>query len=210
MKTFLTSNFVKTSRTGLMKTALITGLAVLMVFGALSMAPALVFAQTTNPSPAVPQPGAKANAGALRKAILEKAFNRENQALGAQATNLDKIGKLATTAQDWITKALAKGWNVSDLEATLSTFNGQIANAKSLHETAAGILSAHNGFDTSGKVTDVIGATQTVKDARQDLRDTHNVIRQAVSDLRGAIRTFRSEHKGGGQLAVPAAPAATH
>lgn len=208
MKKFLTSKFVKSSGTGLVKTALMAGLAMLMVFASLGMAPVPVFAQTTNPAPAVPAPGT--NAGALRKAVLEKAFARENTALGAQATNLDRIGKLATTAQDWITKAQAKGWDVSDLQAALNTFNGQITNARSLHETAAGILSTHNGFDASGKVTDVAGATQTVRDARQALKDAHDVIRQAVTDLRGAIRLFRSEHKGGGQAATPAPTGTTH
>ena len=210
MKKFLTSKFVKSSRIGLVKTALLAGLAVLMVFASFGMAPVPVFAQTTNPTPAVPAPGAKANAGALRKAVLEKVFSRENTALGAQATNLNRIGKLATTAQDWITKAQAKGWDVSDLHAALNTFNGQIANARSLHETAAGLLSTHNGFDASGKVIEVAGATQTVRDARQALKDAHAVIRQAVTDLRGAIRLFRSEHKGGGQAAAPSTTGATH
>jgi hypothetical protein len=190
MKTLLNSNW--------MKAALIAALALGVAFVSLGFAPFPALAQTPNSGPVIPQapqnPAGQA-AGALRKAALEKAFARENTASSAQAANLQRIAKLATTAQDWITKAQAKGWDVSDLQAALTTFNGQIANAQSLHNTAAGMLAAHAGFDASGKVTDPAGAAQTVKDARQSLKDAHGVIQQAAADLRSAIRTFRSAHK---------------
>ena len=203
MKTLLNSNW--------MKAALIAALALGVAFVSLGFAPFPALAQAPNSGPVIPQaPQSRAGqataapapqnpagqaAGALRKAVLEKAFARENTASSAQAANLQRIAKLATTAQDWITKAQAKGWDVSDLQAALTTFNGQIANAQSLHNTAAGMLAAHAGFDASGKVTDPAGAAQTVKDARQSLKDAHGVIQQAAADLRSAIRTFRSAHK---------------
>jgi len=193
MKTLLNSTWIKAG--------LIAALALVVAFVSLGFAPSLAQAQTpspagpTNPSAAAPAPQNPAGNGALRKAALEKAFARENTASATQAANLQKIGKVATHAQTLITKAQAKGWNVADLQAALNTFNGQIANAQSLHDTAAGILSTHTGFDASGKVTEVAGATQTVKDAHQSLADARSVIRQSVTDLRSAARAFRSAHK---------------
>lgn len=191
MKTLLNSTW--------MKAALIAALALGVAFVSLGLAPSLALAQTPNPSPAAPQvtPAAPAT-GALRKAALEKSLARENTASSTQAANLQKIGNVATNAQTLITKAQSKGWNVAVLQAALTTFNGQIANAQSLHDTAAGLLAAHAGFDASGKATDLAGAAQTVRDVHQSLVDARSVIRQAAADLRSAVRAFRNAHKGSG------------
>jgi hypothetical protein len=177
-----------------MKAGLIAVLAVAVAFAGLSLAPSLALAQTPTTTSPSTTPAAPAN-GVAHKAALEKAFARENTASTTQATNLQKIDTVATNAQTLITKAQAKGWNVSALQAALDTFNKQIANAQSLHNTAAGILAAHTGFDANGKVTDVAGAAQTVKDAHQSLVDARSVIHQSVVDLRSAIRAFRNAHK---------------
>jgi hypothetical protein len=190
MKTLLHSTW--------MKAGLIAVLALAVTFAALSLAPSLAQAQTTTPTTPSATPAAPQNTAgqAARKAALEKAFARENTAATIQATNLQKIGAAATNAQTLITKAQGKGWDVSALQAALNTFNTQIANAQALHNTAAGILSAHTGFDADGKVTDVAGAAQTVKDAHQSLADARSVMHQAVADLRSAVRAFRASHKG--------------
>jgi hypothetical protein len=194
MKTVLKSTWMKAS--------LVAVLALAVAFAALSLAPSLAQAQTTTPSPATPQatPAAPQNlagqAGAARRAALEKAFAHEQTASATQAANLQKIGRVAANAQALITKAQSKGLDVSGLQEALNTFNGQVADAQSLHDTAAGLLSTHAGFDASGKVTGVVAAAQTVRDAHQSLVDARTVIRQAVADLRSAVRAFRAAHKG--------------
>ncbi len=187
MKKVLTSNWLKTAAIAILTAAL--GLS------ALAFVPAPVFAQTSTPAPTTPQ-SSPADQAARRDQRLENAYSRENAWLSTQASNLQRMGQIATRAQNLIDKAKAKGIDVSELQTALNTFNSQVANAQAIHNTAAGILSAHNGFDANGKVTDASAATQTVMDARQNLRDAHLTMRQAAVDLRAAIRSFRNEHKG--------------
>ncbi len=143
----------------------------------------------------------QANRDNLQDQALQKIYQREQDWLTKQASNLGKTGDIVTKVQDLITKAKAKGIDTSALEAALATFQSQIATAQAAHNTAAGILSAHNGFDGSGKVTDPTAARQTVKDAGQALKDAHSVLTQAVQDLRKAIQEFRD--KNGAAAAIP-------
>ena len=187
-----------------LKTGVIALLTAALGLSALAFLPTAVFAQT--PTPNAPQ-SSPADKAAKRAQRLENAFSRENQWLSTQATNLQRMGQIASKGQDLIDKAKAKGFDVSALQSALNTFKSQIPTAQGLHDKASGILSTHSGFDANGKVTDAAAATQTVKDARQNLGDAHRTMRTAAVDLRGAIRTFRSEHKG--QLKSTPAPTAT-
>ncbi len=198
MKTVLTSKWLKT--------AAVAVLTAVMGLSALALVSAPVFAQAPSPTPSAPQTS-PADKAAQRDQRLENALSRENKWLGVQANNLQRMGQIAGKAQALIDQAKAKGIDVSALQAALNTFNSQVANAKSNHDTASGILSTHSGFDANGKVTDASVARETILDARQSLEDAHLTMRQAAVDLRGAIRTFRSAHKG--QLKVTPTPAPT-
>ncbi|MGD0879486.1 MAG: hypothetical protein ABSA01_15250, partial [Anaerolineales bacterium] len=77
----------------------------------------------------------------------------------------------------------------------LTTFQAEIATATASNTTAAGILSAHNGFDGSGNVTDQSAASQTVKDTHQSLSDARTALMQASSDLRNAIAQWRKSNE---------------
>ena len=161
----------------------------------------LVFAQSASPTPNPPQQSSPSN---LRIAAIEKAFSAENTRLNTQAANLDKADQLIAKAQAHIDQAKANGKNVNLLQAALNVFKAQIANAKSLHNTASRILTAHAGFDENGKVAVRAGigkiyrmylavfAVQTVRDAHQALNDARQVMRQAVRDLRSVIRLYRN------------------
>jgi len=193
MKTILKSTW--------MKSGLIAILALSVAFAALELAPTLAMAQTPSPTtpqatpPATSAPAAPQNQAA-RQAALEKAFAREQTASTTQANNLEKMSTLATNAQTLIDKAKAKGWDFAGIQLALNAFKSQVADAQSLHDTAAGILSAHVGFDDSGKITGIVAAAETVRDAHQSLVDTRSVMRQAAADLRSAVRAFRAAHKG--------------
>ena len=138
--------------------------------------------------------GAAATPGA-RSAQLSQAFQREQQVLAQQQTHLANSANVVSRIQDLISKAQAKGLDTSALSTALGTFQTQIATASSSNKTAAGILSAHNGFDGSGNVTDPAAAHQTVLDARQNLQDARNTLVQAVSDIHSALRAWQEANK---------------
>ena len=122
---------------------------------------------------------------------LEKAFQAEQAWLAKQTDNLAKANGAVAKAQAWIDKQKAQGLDTSAVEAALSTYQTQIATAELSHDTAAGIVNSHAGFDGSGKVTDADQARQTVVNARQSLNDARRILTQAVRDLRTAINQFR-------------------
>ncbi|HVN55562.1 MAG TPA: hypothetical protein VMT46_14610 [Anaerolineaceae bacterium] len=196
MKTYFTSQWIKPLAAG--------ALLLLIAFSAMAFVPAPVNAQSPTPEPNAPS---AADRAANRNQRLENALMRENNWLNVQAYNLMRMGQLATKGQELIDKAKAKGWDVSEIRAALDTFNSRRPKAQASHDAAAGILSAHNGFDANGKVTDADAAQKTILDARKNLQDAHLTMLQAVTDLRIAIREFRDAHRGELKPVPTAAPA---
>jgi hypothetical protein len=141
----------------------------------------------TPPAPATPR---APNAGAITR--LQAAYAQEQKALGQQADNLSKANDAAAKAQAWIDTAKAKGVDTSAVEAALAAFKDAIAKAQSAHDTAAGILSTHAGFDGSGKVTDVDQARQTVTGAHQALSDARGALAGAAKNFQAALKDARS------------------
>ncbi len=129
-----------------------------------------------------------------RTTALERIYAREQEWLKRQADVLAKADTIAGKAQALIDKAKEKGLDVGKLQAALNAFEAQIAKAQRLHDRAAGILGAHEGFDSNGKVTDRVLALKTVKDAGNDLRSCHQTLVDAGKDLRDAIRDWRANH----------------
>jgi hypothetical protein len=161
---------------------------VLVVFSlAVSVPSGVAFADTPTPTP---------HTHTHDTSGLTKAFQNEQALLGTQQGNLDKAGGATSKIQDLIDKANAKGLDTSALSSALSTFQAQLNTAQSSHDTAGSILSAHNGFDGSGNVTDAAAAAQTVKDARQALTDAHNSLSQASHDLQAAVKAWEADNKG--------------
>ena len=185
MKTFFASLWMKRLAFG--------ALTAVMAFSALAFVTAPVLAQAPTPTPTRPS---AADRAANRSQRLENALMRENNWLNTQAYNLMRMGQLATRGQELIDKAKEKEWDVSKIQAALDLFNSQRPTAQASHDTAAGILSTHTGFDASGKVTDADAAQKTVQDARKNLQDAHLMMKKAVTDMRIAIREFRGQPKG--------------
>ena len=153
-----------------------------LMLGSAWLAPAAsAFAATATP-PA-------ANADANQR--LQKAFQAEQTWLSQQSDNLSKANDAVAKVQAWINTKKSQGLDTSAVEAALSTYQTQIATAQLSHDTAAGILGGHAGFDGSGNVTDASQARQTVTSARQSLSDAHGVLVQAGKDLRAAVNLFR-------------------
>ncbi len=122
---------------------------------------------------------------------LTKAFQADQKLLGDQQNGLDKAGGEVAKVQDLISKAQAKGVDVSTLQAALSAYQSQLSAAQGSHAAAASTLSAHNGFNGSGNVTDPAAARQTVQDAGQSLKAAHDTLSQAVRDLGSAVKNWR-------------------
>ncbi len=139
--------------------------------------------------------GVPAATPGARSTQLSQAFQHEQQVLAQQKTHLANTANVVSKIQDLISKAQANGLDTSALSIALGTFQSQVATATSSNTTAAGILSAHNGFDGSGNVTDPAAARQTVMDTRQNLQDARNALVQAVSDLHTALRAWREANQ---------------
>ena len=128
------------------------------------------------------------------KAKLESAYQRELNWLNVQTTNLSRAGVVSARIQTLINAAQAKGFDVSGLVNTLNKFNTDIANAQVMHDAAASILNAHEGFNVQGKVNDATAARQTLKDARSNLQSAHDSLVAAFLDLRTAVTAWREAH----------------
>ena len=165
---------------------LLGSLAAVALVAGLALAPAYASGAADEATP--PAPGHRVEA-------LEKAYQRELAWLAIQTNHLADAATIAARVQTFIDKAKGEGKDTSALEAALSAFKSQVAVAQAAHDTAAGILATHAGFDDSGHVTDQAQAIETVRQARQSLQDAHLALRGAMADLRLAIRTWRSANR---------------
>jgi hypothetical protein len=155
----------------------------LALFGAALAWPAPALAQEATPTP---RPGQ-----VEREAHLKNWYQREQNWLNAQTEHLANLNERAAQAQSWIDELKGEGEDTMALEAALAAFNSQIASAQAAHDTAAGLLAAHSGFDDAGNVTDAEQARQTLVDAREALNSAHQIIVQARRDFLQTARDFR-------------------
>jgi hypothetical protein len=139
---------------------------------------------------------------------LDKAFTAEQSWLDRQNANLAKSSTAVDKAQALIDQMSAKGIDVSGLQALLDTLNTQIGTVKSVHTTAADILTSHAGFDAQGHATAIDQARQTIQSARQALQSAATGLTQAFKDLSQGIKTWRGQHKtsGGAKPGVTPTP----
>jgi hypothetical protein len=158
-----------------------------LAFGALAASPL--------PALAASGPAATATAAAPdRDGPLAHAFERLNAGLKAQQAHLGKVQQVADKLQDLINKQGGKGGDTSALQAALTAFKAQVVSAEASDRAAGDILSAHAGFDANGKVTDRDAARKTVQSARQALKDANNILKQAATNLRAAMKEWRDAH----------------
>jgi hypothetical protein len=126
---------------------------------------------------------------------LEKAFQRVKDWYDKQGEFLARSGDYINKAETFIGKAEQKGLDTSSLRLLLENFANSIPVVQSAHERAGAIISAHKGFDDSGKVTDVQAASQTVKDAATALQDGRQAHLGKGKALAEAIKEFWQANK---------------
>jgi hypothetical protein len=126
---------------------------------------------------------------------LEKVWARQlkiHERIGKMFTDTD--AKLAK-AQALIDKAAANGRDVTAVQSALDAFKSALKTTKPIYESMNGIVNSHQGFDASGKVTDLTQAKSTVEAMGAKLKEVKSSMNGTGEALREAIREFRKANK---------------
>jgi peptidoglycan hydrolase CwlO-like protein len=126
---------------------------------------------------------------------LEKAFERVQNWYKKQGEFLAKADDYISKAKTFIGKAEQRGLDASALRSLLVSFESSLPMVQAAHDRAGAIISAHNGFDANGKVTDPEAAAQTVKDAASALQEGRQAHLGKGKALAEAIRAFWKDNK---------------
>jgi hypothetical protein len=179
------------------KKMMLVGLVVMMLAVLVPVASA-----SAAPLNVTPTPGSDAHPR------VEKAFQRVKTWYDLQGKFLTKSADFISKAEKFIAKAQSKGLDTSSLQSLLDAFANSIPAVQAAHEQAGAIISAHNGFDAAGKVTDLQAAIQTVKDAAAALQEGRQAHLGKGKALAQAIRAFwlanRPQHATTGETGTPA------
>jgi hypothetical protein len=121
---------------------------------------------------------------------FEHALQRMELLLEGQNTHLDLANLSIAQTQDLIAKLQAEGKDTRDLEAVLSTFQGQVPTAQGAHDNAQTLIDAKAGFDANGKIVDEEQAKQTLQDAREAMKECRDIIQPAAQAFREAVKAY--------------------
>jgi len=141
------------------------------------------------------EPGGDGPGGQFSADALENFYQRATLHVELLQLRLDLANKVVGRVQELIDKAKEEGKDTSDLEGALAAFKTAIGQAQAGHDTAASVMSAHAGFDASGKVADTEQARQTLKAARDALREGGHTLREGTREFRRAFREWRASHR---------------
>jgi hypothetical protein len=154
---------------------------------------ALVFAAF--PVTSVFAQGEKPPKGGLTNEKLEEVWAR-------QSKMYERLGKMFNDSdahlakiQERLDKAKANGKDVSAVQTALDAFKAALKNANPTYESIKGIMSSHQGFDASGKVTDAEKAKATLKDLRGKFMEIKSAMNGTGKVLRDALQAFREANK---------------
>jgi hypothetical protein len=126
---------------------------------------------------------------------LEKVWARQlkvYERLGNAFTDTDaKIAKF----QALIDKAASNGKDVTAVQSALDAFKAALNNTKPIYDSIKVIVTSHQGFDASGKVTDLTQAKSTVEAMGLKLKEVKSSLDGTGKALHEAIREFRKANK---------------
>ena len=134
---------------------------------------------------------------------FEHALQRIELLLEGQSTHLDLANLSIAHTQELIAKLQAEDKDTMDLEAALSTFQGQVPAAQGAHNNAQSIIDAKAGFDANGKVIDEEQAKQTMKDVRDAMKECRDIIQPASKAFREAGKAYRQSLRPTDKLGEP-------
>jgi phosphoserine phosphatase len=104
---------------------------------------------------------------------------------------MGRADELIARAQRLIDRLKANGKDVSALQAALDEFAAAVKEAHPVYESMKDIVNSHQGFDSSGKVTDPVKARETVKSMHEKIREIKTTLNGTGKALREAIKAFR-------------------
>jgi hypothetical protein len=131
----------------------------------------------------------------VRGEILERIWARQQRRLDRLELFLEHAQQRIGSAQELIDRAAANGKDVAALQAALDDFAAAVKLAHPILESTKGIVSSHQGFDASGKVTDVSKAGATIAEMGQKLDAIRDVVLGPAKALRDAVRSFREANR---------------
>jgi len=124
------------------------------------------------------------------------------QVWARQLANYEKLGKGFTDTdaqiakfQERIDNATANGKDVTALQAALDAFAAALKSGKPTYDSMGAIVGSHPGFDTSGKVTDIVQAKATVQEFRTKMQELQSAMNGTGKALREALKAFREANK---------------
>lgn len=126
---------------------------------------------------------------------LEKAFQKLQDWYEKQGEFLAKADDFISKAETFIGRAEQQGLDASALRLLLENFQSSIPLVQAAHNRAGTVISAHNGFDASGKVIDTENAARTVKEAASALQEGRLAHLGKGKALAEAIRAFWRDNK---------------
>ena len=161
---------------------ILVALAVTLVFAAFPMTSA--FAQGENPPK-----------GELTNEKLEQLWARQLKAYEKIGKGFEDTDAQIAKMQARIDKAAESGKDVTALQTALDAFESALKNAKPNYDVVRGIVTLHEGFDASGKVTDAEKAKSTVQEMRTKMQELKSAMGGTGKALRDALKAFREANK---------------
>jgi hypothetical protein len=164
------------------KKMILAVLAAALIFAAFPVTSA--FAQGENPPK-----------GEVTNAKLEQVWARQLKIYEKIAKGFTDTDALIAKFQARIDKAAANGKDVTALQAALNAFGSALKSGKPIYDSMSGIISSHQGFDASGKVTDAELAKSTLKEMRSKMEELKSAMGGTGKALREALKAFRAANK---------------
>jgi hypothetical protein len=123
--------------------------------------------------------------------VNTKSLDHLQRSLIKQQANVEKAYALVPEYENLFMEAGWYGIDTTSIAAALTTYQSQLDAAVPFITSAADILSAHEGYDDSGKVIDLAAATLTIKNARAALLDARVLLVKAGRDFTTALKAWK-------------------
>jgi hypothetical protein len=103
---------------------------------------------------------------------------------------MERTDQFVAKVRKLIDRAKANGKDVSEVQAALDAFKSAASRARPIYESIKGIINSHQGFDSSGKVTDPEKAKETVKAMHEKFKEIRAAMNGTGKALHQAIKAF--------------------
>ncbi len=126
---------------------------------------------------------------------LQQLWQHEQKVYERLGRFFGNADQFLTNAQKRIDVAKSRGTDVTDLQAALDSVSKAIKQAEPYYDSAGDVITAHQGFDAQGNVTDATLAAQTLKDAHTQFKQIRDLIGNPLKILHDAFRAVRGANR---------------